>query len=177
MTDVYYDTEFHDTETVIDLISIGMVCGDRELYAVNANMDQHAVRNQPWLRRNVWSQLPTITPKPGYRGGHEPRLDTEHPDVRPKRQIARMVSAFLAEVDDPQLWAYYSAYDHVVLSQLFGRMIDLPEHIPMQTDCLKQEAKRLGNPVLPVQMTPEHHALNDAYHDRHIHDFLRKLAA
>lgn len=37
------------------------------------------------------------------------------------------------------LYGYYSAYDHVVLCQLFGKMIDLPKSFPMYTIDLKQE--------------------------------------
>lgn len=37
-----------------------------------------------------------------------------------------------------ELYGYYSAYDHVVLSWLFGNMIDLPKGFPMYTIDLKQ---------------------------------------
>ena len=37
-----------------------------------------------------------------------------------------------------QLYGYYSAYDHVALSWIFGKMIDLPNGFPMYTRDLKQ---------------------------------------
>jgi len=37
-----------------------------------------------------------------------------------------------------ELYGYYSAYDHVVLCWLFGKMIDLPNGFPMNTIDLKQ---------------------------------------
>ena len=37
-----------------------------------------------------------------------------------------------------QLYGYYSAYDHVALSWIFGKMIDLPKGFPMYTRDLKQ---------------------------------------
>ena len=37
-----------------------------------------------------------------------------------------------------QLYGYYSAYDHVALSWIFGKMIDLPKGFPMYTIDLKQ---------------------------------------
>ena len=37
-----------------------------------------------------------------------------------------------------ELYGYYSSFDHVVLSWLFGRMIDLPKGFPMYTIDLKQ---------------------------------------
>lgn len=38
----------------------------------------------------------------------------------------------------PEFYGYYSAYDHVLLCSLFGRMIDLPKGFPMYTIDLKQ---------------------------------------
>lgn len=40
--------------------------------------------------------------------------------------------------DKPIFYGYYSAYDHVVLCWLFGKMIDLPKGFPMYTIDLKQ---------------------------------------
>lgn len=163
-----YDTEFVEQgpEHPIHFVSIGMVTEDgRELYAVNADLDQHLVRSHPFVGEHVWPHLPLVDPKPGVRGGSHKRLDLDHPDVHPRAKIARMVSAFLAQVPDVELWAWYGAYDHVVLAQLFGTMVDLPDHIPMYTNDLKQEAARLGNPQLPEQPDGEHHALADARHN------------
>ena len=39
---------------------------------------------------------------------------------------------------NPIFYGYYSAYDHVVLCWLFGKMIDLPKGFPMYTKDLKQ---------------------------------------
>lgn len=179
-TRIFYDTEFLERgpEYPIHFISIGMVCEDgRELYAVNADMDQRQVREHPFLSKNVWPQLPLVRPKPGTRGGSHLRLDMHHPDVRPRAQIARLVGEFIRQTPDPLLTAYYSAYDHVVLAQLFGRMVDMPPYAPRNTHCLKQEAERLGDPQLPMQTHGEHHALHDARHDQVIHQFLVNLAA
>ena len=43
-----------------------------------------------------------------------------------------------------ELYGYYSAYDHVVLCSIFGRMIDLPNGIPMYTKDLKQMMDEKG---------------------------------
>lgn len=62
----------------------------------------------------------------------------------------------------------YGAYDHVVLCQLFGRMIDLPKGFPMWTNDLRQETERLGvnrAADFPVQPDGEHNALADARRD------------
>lgn len=41
-------------------------------------------------------------------------------------------------VAQPTFYGYYSAYDHVALSWIFGKMIDLPKGFPMYTIDLKQ---------------------------------------
>ncbi|WP_055477631.1 3'-5' exoribonuclease [Sphaerimonospora mesophila] len=176
---IYYDTEFLEDGETIELISIGMVAEDgRELYAVNADMPFRRVIRHDWLRENVVPSLPVAPCLPGHRcsshgGGH---LDTDHPDVRPRAQIARMVEAFILASPEPELWAYYAAYDHVALCQLWGRMVDLPDGVPMFTHDIKQEAARLGNPPLPEQASGEHNALADARHNREMAEYLAGFA-
>ncbi|WP_128817994.1 3'-5' exoribonuclease [Streptomyces sp. S063] len=163
---IFYDTEFLDDGRTIDLISIGMVAEDgRELYAVSSQFDQGAVRRHGWLMANVWPSLPILKNPPGQRGID--RIDVTDPDVHPRAQIARMVERFILETPDPQLWAYYSAYDHVALAQLWGPMSNLPHGIPMQTDDLVTEAKRLGLTPgeLPTQVDGHHNAIEDARHN------------
>lgn len=174
-----YDTEFVEDGRVIILISIGMVAEDgRELYAVNADVDTHALLANPWLVDNVWPYLPTYRHGAGVRCACGPgHLDKDHPDVRPRTQIRRMVHDFIAATPAPELWAWYSAYDHVAYAQLFGRMVDLPRGFPMHTNDLKQEAHRLGNPPLPTQPHGEHHALADARHLSVIRAALREHEA
>jgi hypothetical protein len=46
------------------------------------------------------------------------------------------ISEYLA-ANPPEFYGYYSDYDHVALSWLFGRMIDLPNGFPMYTRDLK----------------------------------------
>lgn len=163
---IFYDTEFLDDGKTIDLISIGMVAEDgRELYAVSSEFDQAAVRRHGWLMANVWPSLPIVKNPRGQRGVD--RLDLAHPAVRPRQQIARMISDFIGATPAPQLWAYYSAYDHVALAQLWGPMRNLPAWVPMQTCDLVQEAQRLGlvPKDLPQQADRHHNALADARHN------------
>ncbi|MER8083809.1 3'-5' exoribonuclease [Streptomyces sp. NPDC094048] len=163
---IFYDTEFLDDGRTIDLISIGLIAEDgRELYAVSSQFNVGAVQRHGWLMANVWPSLPIVKNPRGRRGTD--RLDLTDPDVRPRHQIARLVQQFIQATPDPQLWAYYSAYDHVALAQLFGPMSDLPAGIPMQTCDLVQEAQRLGlTPAdLPQQADGHHNALADARHN------------
>jgi sugar lactone lactonase YvrE len=175
MTAIYYDTEFLEDGRTIDLISIGMVCEDgRELYAVNRDMPLRKIRKHKWLMANVVPHLPQP------HGDRRNRMPTswlfDYADslVKHREQIADEVRRFIQATPDPQLWAWYGAYDHVALAQLWGPMINLPTGVPMWTNDLRQEAERLGNPRLPEQQDGEHNALADARHNRVI---ARALAA
>lgn len=171
---VWYDCEFLEDGSTIELISIGMVAEDgRELYAINADMQWARIVGDEWLATNVVPHLPTTTPLQ-YRDGLPPhgRLDLDHPDVRTHSQIARAVRDFLADTPSVELWAWFGAYDHVALAQLFGRMVDLPAAVPMWTNDVRQEMHRLGNPRMPAQSGAEHNALADARHVKAMHEAL-----
>lgn len=164
----FYDTEFLENGHTIELISIGIVAEDgREYYAVNAGMPLARIYDNPWLVENV---VPSLPQRAGWK---PPAVDTAHPLCKRTRVIGEEVQEFLLSGEGkPELWAYYAAYDHVVFCQLWGRMIDLPDGVPMFTNDIKQECDRLGNPKLPEQGPGEHNALSDARHNKVMFDFL-----
>lgn len=160
---VFYDTEFIEDGETIALISIGIVREDgQELYLVNRDMPVDRIRDHSWLMENVVPGLPRPRQEAIEK---EFLLDWGDSRVKHKDQIARLVRNFILSTPSPELWAWYSAYDHVVLAQLFGRMIDLPDGIPMWTNDLRQECQRLGNPKMPRQIRGVHNALEDARHN------------
>lgn len=176
---IWYDTEFLEDGKTIELISIGMVTeGGRELYAVNeaiANDPLHGrICKNKWLMENVVPSLPLHV---GYTKGHGAisegstyrgffNLDMASNVVMPARMIRNAVRELILATPDPQLWAWYGAYDHVALAQLWGPMINLPEGIPMWTNDLRQEAERLGAAKsMPEQPDGVHNALADARHN------------
>lgn len=161
---IYYDTEFLEDGKTIELISIGMVAEDgREYYAVNRAMPWRRILRHDWLVANVVPSLPVIR-HDGIRPFRKPFLNRAHPDVKSRELIAVQVRQFIQTTPDVELWAWFGAYDHVVLCQLWGAMVDLPDGVPMYTHDLKQEADRLGNPPLPEQADGLHNALADARH-------------
>ncbi|MGI5274854.1 3'-5' exoribonuclease domain-containing protein [Nonomuraea sp. CA-218870] len=177
---IFYDTEFIEDGRTIDLISIGMVAEDgRELYAVNRDMPHKRIAKHEWLRANVVPSLPRIH---GDRRHYVSTrrnplaLDFEHPDMLSRERIAAKVERFILATPDVELWAWYGAYDHVCLAQLWGCMIDLPDGVPMWTNDLKQECMRLGNPQMPEQASGVHNALADARHNKTMGEFLSSLA-
>ena len=168
---IFYDTEFLERgyKYPIDLISIGMVSEDgKELYLINEDAPLDDIYDHGWLLDNVVPHLPLQM---------TPHWDKDHPlygTVVPRSVIADCVKDFvLGSGIDPQLWAWYGAYDHVVLAQLFNTMSELPDGFPMWTNDLKQEVERLGNPRLPSKGQTEHDALEDARWVKKSYNWLR----
>lgn len=145
----FYDTEFIEDGSTIELVSIGIVAEDgREFYAVSNEFD--ASRANEWVRDNVLSKLPRAS----------------HPAWKPLRQIREEAHAFLdAGRGVPELWAWVGAYDHVVFAQLWGDMSGLPKDLPRYTRELKQYWQMAGRPRLPKVPDGNHDALVDARHN------------
>lgn len=180
MTSIDYDLEFLEDGRTIELISIGMVCDDgREYYAVNRELPVRKIRKHRWLMENV---VPSLPKAHGDWRLHMPKrwlFNYHDPAVKPRRRIADEVMDFIrAAGPDVQLWANYGAYDHVALAQLWGRMIDLPEGVPMFTHDIQQERSRLGLAWddLPQQESGEHNALADARHNQTVRRWLAERA-
>jgi hypothetical protein len=185
VTQFFYDLEFLERgpNYPIAFISIGIVHPEsgQKYYAVSSDAPATEIQRNPWMKANVWAYLPT-TPLLNGRPCRclYDHLDKSHPDVKSPKEIATEVSMFVRTLgslnrDDNKLWAWYSAYDHVVLCQLFGSMIDLPGHMPMVTWDLKTEHLRQGAPALPEQDAKQHHALADAEWNVEIAKFLGVL--
>ncbi len=165
-TRYFLDTEFYEDGVTIDLISIGVVCDDgREFYAVNQDAKLHLV--SPWVRNNVLPQLPPYAAAAvGPRAAPSP--------WRPRSAIAEGLRSFVLENGTPiEFWGYYADYDWVVLAQLFGTMMGLPNHFPKYCLDLKQLSHMLGGPRHPKQETGEHNALADARWNKELYEFLR----
>jgi hypothetical protein len=147
----FYDCEFIEDGRTIDLVSIGVVDErGREFYAVSTEFDDS--RAVPWVRRHVLDKLPSPA----------------DPAWRSRERIRKELHEFLTEPlqpgDDMELWAWYAAYDHVALAQLWGAMPALPREIPRYTKDLRQRWDDLGNPPLPT-VAERHTALGDARHN------------
>lgn len=179
---IYYDTEFIEDGETIKLISIGMVAqnGD-EYYGINEDLFLGQLLYQPWHLENTVPSLPIRV-----LADDKIRWDEHHADwdvVKSKSKIRDDVLKFIIEHSDPDvsLWAWFGAYDHVALCQLFGRMTDLPYGIvPMWTNDLRQELERKSNKFgfklrLPKQPEGLHNALADAQWLKHRAEYLAKI--
>lgn len=155
----FLDTEFIDTGTEVDLVSIGLVCEDgREYYAISTEFD--AARASEWVVKHVLAQLPPRTA----------------PVWKARAAIRDEIVAFVG-LKRPEFWAYCGAYDWVLLCQLFGGMVNLPGRWPGFAMDLKQWAVLLGNVRLPKQETGEHDALEDARWNRRVWEKLAAVAS
>ena len=193
VTRIVYDTEFIDDGLTITPLSIAMRRSDGEtLYAVNDSLEAMArAADNAWLRDHVLRWLPIdlelrTDMATGSITAHV-QWDADHPDygaVRPIDEIADQVEDFVLERPDPQLWGYYSDYDHVFYAQLFGPMIELPDGMPKFTLDVKQYAVMLGDPKLPPLpaeivtavysgVRREHDARYDAHEEEWHLDWLR----
>jgi len=170
----WYDTEFIEDGRTIDLISIGIVAENGDsYYAISTEFK--ARKASQWVKDNVLIHLPERNVNLS-DSSISPRIKEESLAWKPRRQIADEVRQFvLSFPPKPEFWGYYADYDHVVLCQLFGTMMDLPKGFPMYTRDIKQLCDELGNPQLPEQGKGEHHALADAKWNKQAHDFLMSL--
>lgn len=149
---IWFDTEFYENGRTIDLISLGAVCEDgSEFYAEVKDY----VITDPWLIKNVQPYL-----------------------TGPKLTRTELSDSFyqfvMSRTDKPEFWAYYADYDWVVLCQLYGRMIDLPEGFPMFCRDLKQELDRRRITETPIINSQEHNALADAKWTKEVHEWLER---
>jgi hypothetical protein len=150
----FYDCEFIEDGRVVDLVSIGVVDEHgREFYAVSTEFD--ASRAVQWVRRHVLDRLPSPS-SPVWRSRADIRDGLLEFLVAPLRS---------GQADELELWAWYAAYDHVALAQLWGPMPSLPREIPRFTKDLRQLWDDRGRPPLPNAAADRHDALVDARHN------------
>ena len=81
-----------------------------------------------------------------------------------RKDIATELMGFVGWDRKPEFWAWYSAYDHVCLAQIFGTMIQLPGLLPMYTNDIRTlvDLAGLKPNELPKQPSGHHNALADA---------------
>jgi len=174
----FYDTEFLEDGKTIDLISIGIVAEDgRTLYKVSNQFNTRAVAKHDWLMENVMSSISHYTHMTVDFNGAPIFRDIELTDVfaDSRAHIAQDIVNFIGNDPDVELWAWYGAYDHVALAQLFGIMLDLPDNIPMYTNDIRTLRKLAGNVKMPQQPSGNHNALEDAKFNVVRYDYLMEV--
>ena len=145
----FYDCEFIEDGKTIDLVSIGVVDENgREFYAVSTEFNP--TKAGQWVREHVLDKLPSPA-------------DPAWCDRATLR--SRLLKFLNRGRDRVELWAWFAAYDHVVLAQLWGDMPALPRELPRFTRELRQRWEDVGKPALPPPPSDAHDALADARHN------------
>lgn len=137
--------KYGETKPTIDLISIGIKCNSGwTLYKVSKDFNFDAAWKDEWVRENVLQQVfselsekePWDTNRFRFNRRNCRFLVNKYGSAN--EEIRDSILELIEGDEDVKLYGYYSAYDHVVLAQLFGRMVDLPSNMPMYTTDLKQ---------------------------------------
>ena len=145
----FYDTEFIEDGLTIDLVSIGVVDEKgREFYAVSTEFNPEKAGQ--WVREHVLAKLPSPA-------------DPAWCDRATMRE--RLMKFLSPKGERVELWAWFAAYDHVALAQLWGDMPALPRELPRFTRELRQRWEDVGKPTLPGPPDDAHDALADARHN------------
>lgn len=182
----------------IDLISIGIVSEDgREFKAISSEYDYKDA--DEWVKANVITPLYIST----VHGDARNQMTVENfhkvfgstiDQIRyslfcfffpgaTSEWIGSSDELWKAEkTEKVELFGYYSAYDHVLLCSIFGRMIDLPNGVPMYTMDLKQMMIERGldtewKRVVCPDPQDEHDALADAKWNQKLYDAILKESA
>lgn len=150
----FFDTEFIEDGKTIDPISIGIVAEDgSEYYAIFSDFDESKASD--FVKTEV---LPHLEP---------------HITRKPKHVIAKEILEFVSsKTNIPEFYAYYAAYDWILLCQLYGTMMDLPKGWPMYCLDIKQIHHQLNKPRLPGQDGTVHNALDDARWNHKLYNYL-----
>ncbi len=149
----FLDSEFIDDGKTIEPISIGIITETGAEFYVELEFDEDKARRIPFLVEHV---LPHLKTPVGDARVH--RLD--------KFDAADRLQYFVHKHQDAkgvEFWAYYAAYDWVLIAQLFGPMVDLPSNFPKRCSDLQQYWITFDCPhVKPPQPKDQHNALADA---------------
>jgi len=142
----FLDTEFIEDGERIHPLAVAVVdeCGDA-FYAVITDVDRALAGD--WVRANV---LPYLDERPA----------DAYCVTGTRAEVAEAIRQWVADrTDAPEFWADYGAYDWVLLCQLYGTMLDLPDGWPMFVRDIQQirpDGMELPDPE------HEHQAVSDA---------------
>jgi len=150
----FFDTEFIEDGSTIDLISIGIVSENGgQFYAQNLDCDLAKANN--WVSTHV---LPCLENYAYYKLGRPDRMRPS--PWLPCGAIAERIQRFVGR--NPVFWAYYGAYDWVALNQLYGPMMAHPSGWPFYCRDLRQWLDDHGLQNITQPDDASHHALLDA---------------
>lgn len=133
---IFLDTEFIEDGKTIHPLSIGLIRDDgKEYYAEICN--EEYVKPNKWVYANVIPHLNswhTTQTTPIILGRNE-----LNKGALQRSEVTNDLLEFCGE--EPEFWGYFADYDWVLISQLFGTMMNLPNNWPKYCLDIKQEMK------------------------------------
>jgi len=139
---IFLDTEFIEDGRTIEPLSIGMVREDDQEYYAEVASTRRLEPNE-WVLKNVIPHLQSwdtwALDSPSKYGNL-----SSNKGAKFKEQICRELIEFCDGVRDLEFWGYFADYDWVLLCQLFGTMMDLPNRWPKYCLDIRQEMKVQG---------------------------------
>lgn len=176
----FFDTEFIEHATGIQLVSIGIVREDgHSFYGESCSFDERLADR--WVKDNVISKLRFYNSHIGIgrSAGATHGQMSVHECFGTEIFLREKLLSWLSVDVEPEFYAYYASYDWVVFARIFGRLIEKPEHFPMWVIDLKQmmwergltkewKQKNLPDPE------GEHNALVDALWNRDLYNLIIK---
>ncbi len=153
MSKFYIDTEFIEgfhkplfgkRRHFIDLISIGIVCENGAEYSAISSEYNYKDASD-WVKENVIERL-YIATVDGFRRQFSFESNFHKHYGKPNKQIAQEISEFIYKQSNYkatlpvkiEIVGYFSGFDYVLFSSIFGTMMDLPLGFPMYFIDLKQ---------------------------------------
>lgn len=152
---IFFDTEFLDHGSSVELVSLGAVREDgSEFYMENA--EANLLLANSWVQKNV---IPKFT--------------------GPAHSLSYIADHFKQFCgNNPQFWAYYCAWDWMLVCQLMGGFMKLPSWWPgycndINTILVLRNQHPLAWNRPEQKKEDEHHALYDARWVRDAYNSLR----
>ena len=153
MKKIFFDTEFIEDGETIKPISIGLIDEDDRTYYAEFTETDLSLASE-WVQENVIPHL---------RGGEVAKTTD---------MIAYEIYLFAGH--QPKFYAWYGAYDWVLLAQIYGTMMDLPDGWPMfpRDVVYLMELSGIPRSALPQITGTAHNALDDAIWTKEAYDFI-----
>ena len=126
-TKVFFDCEFTGLHQKTTLISIGLITETNRTFYAELT-DFNLMQVDKWIEENVLSKLYLDVKKHNIS---EPFSFIGHDTVYKgnKKGLSSLLSAWLSQFGEIEMWSDCLAYDWVLFNDLFGSALDIPKNV------------------------------------------------
>lgn len=179
MARYFIDLEFLERgpDFSIKAYSIGIVSEDGRQFYRETKWSINTIDAKQWVIDNVFTGFTHYNHKCSCKTWANPDEDVEYraPDcpLVSNEELKQDIITFFGDDKTIELWGYYSGYDYVVFSQIFGTMDDKPKNFPYYIRDLRQYADHLGFGKIRIpKVGTEHNALDDSLWNKEVYEGL-----